>query len=101
MPPLTFILAVLLALIQSPLLWVHGGWRSVHQLEHRLTGQQRINARLKQRNARYAGEGRDLEQGTAAIEERARYELGMVKEGEGFVQFVFAAGQARKNRVTP
>src|SRR5260363_155932 len=72
MPPLTFILAVLLALIQYPLWWGHGGWRSVHRLEHQLTGQQRINARLKQRNEQYAGEVRDLEQGTAAIEERAR-----------------------------
>src|SRR5260364_83167 len=101
MPPLTFILAVLLALIQYPLWWGHGGWRSVHRLEHQLTGQQRIKARLKQSNEQYAGEVRDLEQGTAGTEERPRYEAGMVKEGEVFVQFVFAAGQAQTHRVTP
>lgn len=34
---------------------------------------------------------KDLQDGTGAIEERARYELGMVKEGEVFVQFVAPA----------
>ncbi len=87
---------VLLALIQYPLWWGHGGWRSVHRLEHQLAGQQRMNAQLKLRNEQYAGEVRDLEQGTAAIEERARYELGMVKEGEVFVQFVFIADPPQK-----
>ncbi len=94
--PLTLIQIILLALIQYPLWWGHGGWHSVHRLEHQLAGQQRINAQLKRRNEQYAGEVRDLEQGTAAIEERARYELGMVKESEVFVQFVFIADSRRK-----
>jgi cell division protein FtsB len=99
--PVTLILLALLALIQYPLFWGHGGWRSVHQLEQQLAHQQRINARLKLRNEQYAGEARDLEQGTAAIEERARYELGMVKEGEVFVQFVSKSISSEAPRTSP
>ncbi|MEA1151911.1 septum formation initiator family protein, partial [Klebsiella pneumoniae] len=48
-------------------------------------------AELKQRNTKLEGEVKDLKEGTGAIEERARYELGMVKDDEGFVQFVAPA----------
>jgi cell division protein FtsB len=41
---------------------------------------------LRLRNEKLAGEVQDLKEGTGAVEERARYELGMVKEGEIFVQ---------------
>ena len=46
------------------------------------------NADSKLRNERIQGEVQDLQNGTAAVEERARYEMGMVKDGEVFVQFV-------------
>ena len=46
------------------------------------------NADLKLRNERVQGEVQDLQNGTAAVEERARYEMGMVKDSEVFVQFV-------------
>ncbi len=36
----------------------------------------------------FEGEVQDLQNGTAAVEERARYEMGMVKDSEVFVQFV-------------
>jgi cell division protein FtsB len=49
------------------------------------------NQSLKLRNAKLEGEVKDLQDGTGAIEERARYELGMVKDGEVFVQFVAPA----------
>lgn len=46
------------------------------------------NADAKVRNQRIEGEVQDLQGGTAAVEERARYEMGMVKDGEVFVQFI-------------
>ena len=79
---------VLLALIQYPLWWGHGGWLRVHELQQQLALQQQKNADAKLRNERIDGEVHDLQNGTAAIEERARYEMGMVKDGEVFVQFV-------------
>ncbi|RQS73971.1 cell division protein FtsB [Burkholderia sp. Bp8963] len=84
----TVVLIALLALIQFPLWWGHGGWLRVHELRQQLDGQLQKNADEKLRNERIAGEVQDLQSGTAAIEERARYEMGMVKDGEVFVQFV-------------
>jgi len=84
----TVVLIVLLGLIQYPLWWGHGGWLRVKDLERQLADQNQKNADLKQRNDRLAGEVQDLEQGTDASEERARYELGMIKSSEIFVQFV-------------
>ena len=84
----TVVLLVLLALIQYPLWWGHGGWLNVHELREQLAAQQQKNADEKLRNERIEGEVQDLQSGTSAIEERARYEMGMVKNGEVFVQFV-------------
>ena len=84
----TAVLIVLLALIQYPLWWGHGGWLRVHELQGELAQQVQKNADEKLRNERIAGEVQDLQSGPAAVEERARYEMGMVKDGEVFVQFV-------------
>jgi cell division protein FtsB len=84
----TVALIALLALIQYPLWWGHGGWLRVHELRQQLGDQLRKNDDEKQRNERLEGEVQDLQSGTAAIEERARYEMGMMKDGEVFVQFV-------------
>jgi cell division protein FtsB len=82
------VLVVLLVLIQYPLWWGHGGWLRVHELREALDAQAKKNAGEKLRNQRIEGEVQDLQNGTAAVEERARYEMGMVKDGEVFVQFV-------------
>ena len=50
--------------------------------------QKEENARLKLRNSTVDAEVRDLKQGFAAIEERARSELGMVKHDEVFYQVI-------------
>ncbi len=84
----TVVLIVLLGLIQYPLWWGHGGWLRVRALERQLVEQKQKNVDLKARNDRLAGEVQDLQQGTDASEERARYELGMIKDSEIFVQFV-------------
>lgn len=84
----TVVLIVLLVLVQYPLWWGRGGWLRVHDLRQQLQAQLQKNAGEKARNDRLAGEVQDLQDGTAAVEERARYEMGMVKDGEVFVQFV-------------
>jgi len=84
----TVVLVVLLVLIQYPLWWGHGGWLRVHELREALDAQAHKNADAKLRNQRIEGEVQDLQSGTAAVEERARYEMGMVKDGEVFVQLV-------------
>ncbi|WP_316148996.1 cell division protein FtsB [Cupriavidus sp. BIC8F] len=88
---ISLLLFVLLLAIQYPLWLGKGGWLRVWDLNRQLTEQGTRTQTLKLRNAKLEGEVADLQDGTGAIEERARYELGMVKEGEVFVQFVAPA----------
>lgn len=83
---LTLALLALLVLIQWPLWLGKGGWLRVWEIDRQLVAQQQTNARLLARNRALEGEVRDLKQGTGAIEERARYELGYMKPDEIFVQ---------------
>ncbi len=85
---ITIILATLLLLIQYPLWFGKGGWLRVWELDRQVTATQQKNDDLKERNAKLESEVRDLKEGTAATEERARYELGMIKEGETFIQII-------------
>ena len=55
-------------------------------LNRQISTQKEANATLKARNDTLDAEVRDLKQGYAAIEERARSELGMVKQDEVFYQ---------------
>ncbi|AFJ86250.1 Cell division protein FtsB [Burkholderia sp. KJ006] len=73
----------------------------MHELRQQLGDQLQKNADEKLRNERIAGEVQDLQSGTAAIEERARYEMGMVKDGEVFVQFVSPNAPALPLNNTP
>jgi cell division protein FtsB len=82
------ILVSLIVLIQYPLWLGKGGWLTAWRLEHKLEGEKAKSAKLETRNAALAAEVRDLKQGTEAVEERARYELGMVRPDEVFFQIV-------------
>ena len=55
---------------------------------HQVVAAQKKNDELKARNAKLNSEVQDLKEGTGAVEERARYELGMIKENEVFVQIL-------------
>jgi len=85
---LTYALAGFIVLLQYPLWIGKGGWLRVWSLERQVEEQKLANAALAQRNGALDAEVRDLKQGFEAIEERARYELGMVKQDEVFFQAV-------------
>ena len=80
------ILSALILLIQYPLWLGKGGWLRAWHVENDLSNQQAQNGQLEVRNAALAAEVKDLKQGTEAIEERARYELGMIRQDEVFFQ---------------
>ena len=80
------VLAGLIVAIQYPLWLGKGGWLRVWDVDRQLEARRDRNAQLEQRNAALAAEVRDLKQGLDAIEERARYELGLVKGDEVFFQ---------------
>ena len=83
---LTVGLIALIALLQYPLWLGKGGWLKVWEYDRQLQQQKEVTRKLEIRNAGLDAEVRDLKQGYDAIEERARFELGMVKQDETFVQ---------------
>jgi len=83
---LTLIFVLLIAALQYPLWLGKGSWLRVWDLNQQIATQKEENAKLKARNDMLDAEVRDLKQGYAAIEERARSELGMVKQDEVFYQ---------------
>lgn len=85
---LTIVLVSLLVLIQYPLWLGKGGWLRVAELDKHVMAVQEKNDTLKARNAKLESEVQDLKIGTEAVEERARFELGMIKKDEIFVQIL-------------
>ena len=85
---LAVILIALVGLIQYPLWLGKGGWFRVWSLQGQVAEQREINEGLRARNAALAAEVQDLQSGTGALEERARGDLGMIREGEVFVQIL-------------
>lgn len=83
---LTLIFVLLIAALQYPLWLGKGSWLRVWDLNQQIAAQKGENAKLKARNDMLDAEVRDLKQGYAAIEERARSELGMIKQDEVFYQ---------------
>ena len=86
MPWLTAGLLALLVLLQYPLWLGKGGWLKIWEYGRQLEAQKEETRQLEIRNAGLDAEVRGLKQGYEAIEERARFELGMVKPDEVFVQ---------------
>ena len=86
------IIAVILGLLFLVLqydLWIgEGSLRTVWHLQEDITAQKKENAKIAQRNDSLLAEVKDLKKGDAAIEERARNELGMIKKGETYIQVV-------------
>ena len=82
------ILLVVLVALQFKLWFGEGGYRDVQRLADRVEEQAAENEALAQRNRELQAEVEDLRQGLEAIEERARSELGLIKQNEEFYQVV-------------
>ena len=91
-------LTLLLILIQYPLWLGKGSWLRVWDLSRQLDSALVKEQELRERNAKLASEVQDLKEGTGALEERARYELGLIKDNETFVQIL--EGEAKKTAPT-
>lgn len=88
------LLLVLLAFLQYQFWFGRGSSGETVALEEQVEKQKRENEGLKERNAALAAEVEDLKSGEAAVEERARSELGMIKPGEKFYRVVESPGSA-------
>ena len=85
---LAIALVLMIALLQYPLWFGKGSWLRVWEINQQLISQREINKEWTVRNAALDAEVKDLKQGYDAIEEIARSELGMIKQGEIFFQVV-------------
>ena len=83
---LTVALIALIALVQAELWFGKGGVPRKMELEAKLQAQKAGNIAARARNERMSAEVRDLKEGLEMVEEKARFELGMVKPDEILVQ---------------
>ncbi len=95
---LAWVLATLILLLQYPLWLGKGSWLRVFDLERQLAGQHAANRALQSRNEQLAAEVRDLKTGYDALEERARFELGMIRQDEVFFQVLEPAPHSPHQR---
>ncbi len=86
MKVLGLILFALIILLQYPLWLGKGSWHRVWEVDQQVASQHETNQKHQIRNAALDAEVQDLKQGSVAIEERARNELGMIKQDEIFFQ---------------
>ena len=98
---ITLALAALLLLIQYPLWLGKGGMLAVSDLKGQVELAQLRTDALKARNDKLDSEVRDLLEGTGAVEERARLELGMIKQNEIFVQVLRKDEQPVESMTVP
>jgi cell division protein FtsB len=97
MRALLALLLLILVLLQLKMWFGEGGFSDVRRLEQRVEEQADENEALAQRNRELQAEVEDLRQGLGAVEERARSELGLIKESEEFYQVVPAKVQGEEN----
>ena len=81
------VLLALLAALHAQLWLGRGSLPRVHEMQRQINDQKAANAQASQANARLASEVHDLKEGLDMVEDKARNELGMVKQGEIYVQY--------------
>jgi cell division protein FtsB len=95
------LLIVLLVVLQYRL-WVGAGSRAdLYGLQQEIAAQKVELDRLHVRNLELQAEVEDLRSGVAALEERARHELGMIKSGEAFIQVIERSNQPKAPPAPP
>jgi cell division protein FtsB len=83
---LALVLLAAIVALQYPMWLGKGGWLAVRDLDRQVANQRDANAKLKARNQALDADVRDLKTGSEAIEERARSELGMIRQDEVLFQ---------------
>ncbi|MEH6559320.1 MAG: cell division protein FtsB [Oceanicoccus sp.] len=78
------LLLLVLAGLQYRLWFGDGSWEQIVYLEREIERQKLVNQGLSDRNKILENEVRDLKNGLGSVEERARSELGLIKDGETF-----------------
>ncbi len=85
---LLFVLLLLLGVLQYRLWFAEGSLAEQHRLQVQIEEKTRINSELQARNAILEREVMELQNGNKGVEQRAREQLGLIREGETFYQIV-------------
>ena len=88
---LAYVFIALIVALQFPMWLGKGGWLQVREYDRQVTLQREANARLKARNDALDADVHDLKTGYEAVEERARSDLGMIKQDEVLFQLQTSA----------
>lgn len=88
MRPIFIILIISLVILQHKLWLGDGNVIQLIQLEKKVEEHRLENDKLASRNRAMEADIKELKMGDQALEEQARYELGMIKEGEVYYQFM-------------
>lgn len=88
MRPIIVLLVAILVVLQYKLLLGSSGFLQLKRLETKLAHQQSENKTLTARNQAMEAEIAELKSGNQALEEQARYELGMIRNNETYYHFV-------------
>ena len=83
---ITLGLAALLVFVQAELWFGKGGMPRMVELQRKLATQKATNEQARHRNEQLSAEVSDLKEGLEMVEEKARFELGMIKPDEIYVQ---------------
>ncbi|MFV9615785.1 MAG: cell division protein FtsB [Gammaproteobacteria bacterium] len=94
---IVFVLLVLLIWLQYKIWLQDGGIPEVIQLQHEIEEVKTEVGKLQERNSSLDAEVKDLKKGLDAIEERARSEMGMIKEGEVYYQVIEPENKSSAN----
>ena len=95
---LLFTLLLLLGVLQYRLWFAEGSLAEQHRLQIQIEEKNRINSELQARNAILEREVMELQSGNKGVEQRAREQLGLVREGETFYQIVESPEPAAEHK---
>ena len=82
------VLVVILTTLQYRIWFGESSFRQIKEQRQKVTNIEQENKELVLRNQKILAEINDLRHGQDAIEERARYQLGMIKQGEVFIRIL-------------
>jgi cell division protein FtsB len=101
MRKLLLFLIIVLSLLQFRLWFGDSNLLELEEIKQRLEELKQRAHQRKDLNAALEAEVMDLKRGTDAIEERARFDLGMVREGEHFIQVLESPLQENQEKSMP
>ena len=82
------VLVVILTTLQYRIWFGESSFRQIKEQRQKVTNIEQENKELVLRNQKILAEINDLRHGPDAIDERARYQLGMIKQGEVFIRIL-------------